>query len=94
MSLTQLRTQLYLALPDGGKGSPPPGGIEGKLNTLFGWLVYIALAACIAGLIFALVKMALAHRNQEDFNGGGIIKSLIAAIVIVGATGLISGVIG
>ena len=84
--------QLWVALPDGGSGSAPPG-VEGKFNTLFGWLVWGALAACVAGLIFALVKMAIAKRHNEEFNGGGIIVALIAAIGIVGATGLITNVI-
>lgn len=88
---TQL-TMIWLALPNGGSGTAPPG-VEGKFTTLFTWLVWGALTACIAGLIFALVKMAIAKRHQDEFNGGGIILSLVGAIGIVSATGLITGII-
>lgn len=83
---------IAVALPNGGSGTAPPG-VEGKFNTLFTWLVWGALTACVAGLIFALVKMAVAKRHNEEFNGGGIIMSMIAAIGIVSATGLITGII-
>lgn len=85
-------TKVWMALPDGGSGSAPPG-VEDNFTTLFTWLVWGGLTACIAGLIFALVKMAIAKRHGEEFNGGGIIVALIAAIGIVSATGIVNGVI-
>lgn len=91
--LLNVHARLLAALPNGGTGTAPPGGIAARLDTLFGWIVYLALAACIIGLIFAFVKMAIARRHQEEINGGQIALAIVSAIGIVGATGLINGVI-
>lgn len=85
-------TKVWMALPNGGSGTAPPG-VETKFTTLFTWLVWGSLTACVAGLIFALVRLAIAKRHNEEFNGGGIIMALVAAIGIVSATGIVNGVI-
>ncbi|MDQ2729060.1 MAG: hypothetical protein M3Y91_14655 [Actinomycetota bacterium] len=73
-------------------GNPTlPGNTAGKLDTVLGWVKYLGLAACIAGLFMVGGKMALSHRNGsggEHMAGLGYVAG--ALIIIGGASSIVS----
>lgn len=91
MSLLTTATKFYYAIPSPGTGTEPPG-VGADINTIVGWVAWCAFAACVAGLLIAGAKAAIARRHQEEFDFGGVAKPLIAAGIISAAAGLINAV--
>lgn len=89
MSLSSTVTAIYLAIPEPGTGIEPPG-VGADINTMVGWVAWCAFAACVAGLLIAGAKAAIARRHQEEFNFSGVAMPLIAAGIISAAAGLIN----
>lgn len=76
-------------------GNPSlPGNAEQAINTVLGWVKYIGLAACVAGLFLVAARMAVSHRH----GGGGEHMTGLAyvagALIIIGAAAAIIGALG
>ncbi|WP_219820074.1 MULTISPECIES: hypothetical protein [unclassified Pseudoclavibacter] len=71
-----------VALPD----SPPvqPPGTEG-ITTILGWLKWVALAVCIAGLVAAGAMMAVNSRRGEGGEHAGKIAMALGGVIIISA---------
>ena len=80
---------LLAAPPDPGGGTAPPGVAE-KIDTLVGWLAWVAVAACVAGVLFVAIRMAVLHqRGQLGEHMSGLGSVLGACILIGGASALV-----
>lgn len=95
-TLTMAMTALVLtAFPAAAAVNPNPqpnlpGGLEGKMNTLLGLLMGIAIFACVAGIIICGILMAVASRrgSMED-HFGRLAGVMIACVLIGGAAALV-----
>ena len=58
---------------------------------MFGWLQWGGLALCVAGLMFAGARMAIAHQNGRGGEHGASIGWVIGGAILIGAA---SGLIG
>ena len=68
-----------------------PGNTEAQLNTVLGWIKYLGLAACVAGLFVVAGKMAISHRTGgggEHMAGIGYVAG--ALVLIGGASSVVS----
>lgn len=68
-----------------------PGNTETQLNTVLGWIKYLGLAACVAGLFLVAGKMAISHRTGgggEHMAGIGYVAG--ALVLIGGASSIVS----
>lgn len=75
---------------DPGMGTAPPG--SGKFHKILNWGAWIAVIACIAGVIFVAAKMAIAHRRHEGSEHGASLGFVMAACILVGsASGIVAG---
>jgi hypothetical protein len=76
------------SLPNPGSEQPP--GTKG-ISDILGWVKWVALAVCIAGLIAAGAMMAVSHsRGGGGEHVGRIGMSLGGVIVISAAFSLVS----
>jgi hypothetical protein len=77
-------------------GNPSlPGNTENQLNQVLGWIKYLGLAACVAGLFLVAAKMAISHRTGaggEHIAGLGYVAG--ALVIIGGASSIVSFLIG
>ena len=62
-----------------------PGGLEGKLNTLLGILGGIAIVACVAGILFCAIKLAISMRRGELGEHLAGLGGVLIACVLVGS---------
>jgi hypothetical protein len=62
-----------------------PPGLEDKVNTILGLIMYLVIAACVAGILFVAGKLALAHRRGESGEAAGQLGGVAAACVLVGS---------
>ncbi|SJZ61474.1 hypothetical protein SAMN02745673_00927 [Marinactinospora thermotolerans DSM 45154] len=75
-------------IPDPGSGEAPPVGAG--FTTILGWVKWLALAVCVAGLMIAGATMAIQSRRGEGGEHmGRIVMVLTGVIVIAAATSLI-----
>jgi hypothetical protein len=78
---------------DVGQGTAPPGA--GQIKTIVSYLAWGVTAACVAGVLIAAGKMAVAHQR----GGGGAEHAsslawvLIAAVIAGSASALVGAVI-
>lgn len=81
---------ILAAVPDPGQGSAPPGA--DKLLLLLKWGAYIALFACVGGVIYAGVKMIGSHQGGRG--GGehamGLVWVFAACIIVGTASGIVT----
>lgn len=79
----------YLGLlPDPDPAQPP--GTEG-ITTLLGWLKWVALIVCLAGLVIAGAMMAINSRRGEGGEHAGRIGMALAGVIVISAAGAIIG---
>ncbi|WP_433121933.1 hypothetical protein [Micromonospora sp. CA-246542] len=79
-------------VPDPGSGEAPPG-VGDKVLTLLKWVANLAIAACVAGVLFTAGKMALAHRRGDDTNVSALGWVFAACILIGSASAVVSALI-
>ncbi len=80
---------LLAAPPDPGGGTAPPG-VAAKIDTLVGWLAWVAVAACVAGILLVAIRMAVLHqRGQLGEHMSGLGSVLGACVLIGGASALV-----
>lgn len=72
-----------------------PGGLEDKLDSLLGLLMALVIVACVAGVLLAAGKMALAYRRGEGGEAAGQLGFVLAACILVAsASGLVAWAVG
>lgn len=71
----------------------PPGTIGDKINTMLGWVRYLATAAAVAGILMTAGIMALAHRRGDDSQVSRLGWVLAACVLIGGAPWLVGALI-
>lgn len=80
---------ILAAPPNPGGGTPPPG-VGVKIDTLLAWVAWVAVAACVAGILFVAVRMAVLHqRGQLGEHMSGLGSVLGACVLIGGASALV-----
>jgi hypothetical protein len=62
-----------------------PQGLQDKVNTILGLIMYLVIAACVAGILFCAGKLAIAHRRGESGEAAGQLGGVAAACVLVGS---------
>ena len=77
--------QAGLAPTDSGPVAPP--GVEGKTDTVIGWAKWACFIACILGLVFVAVKLAINNRRGEGEDHAKSLGAVMAAAVVAGAAG-------
>lgn len=76
-------------------GNPSlPGNAETAINTVLGWVKYIGLAACVAGLFLVAARMAVSHRQGGGGEHMAGLAYVAGSLVIIGAAGAIIGALG
>ncbi|WP_242493915.1 hypothetical protein [Sanguibacter massiliensis] len=75
-------------IPDPIATQPP--GTEG-LTTIMGWLKWVALAVCIAGLIMAGALMAIQSRRGEGGEHAGKIGMALGGVIVISAAAALVG---
>jgi hypothetical protein len=77
------------SVPDPEPQAPP--GIEDKVNTVLGFILYLVIAACVVGVLIVAAKMALAWRRGELAEQMGGLFGVAGACVLAGAaSGLVT----
>ena len=77
-------------IPNPGTGTAPPGAR--KILTILGWVAWVIVVGCVGGIMFAGVKMGLAHRRGDD-SGIGHLGWVLFGCVVVGSASGIAGVL-
>jgi hypothetical protein len=71
-----------------------PGAAAAPIQTLLGWTFWGAFVVCLVGLAVQGGKMAIANRRGEEFEGGGLAKVFLAAVILTFGGGLITSLVG
>jgi len=66
----------------------PPGGIGADVNRVLGWVMWLAVAACVAGIIITAARMAIAHRRGGDADVAQL-GWVLGACVLIGSAAMI-----
>lgn len=77
--------QAGLAPTDSGPVAPP--GVEGKTDTVIGWAKWACFIACILGLVFVAVKLAISNRRGEGEDHAKSLGAVMAGAILCGAAG-------
>ncbi|MEV0005860.1 hypothetical protein AB0H28_26745 [Micromonospora sp. NPDC050980] len=80
-------------VPNPGSGEAPPGVIGNRVLTILKWIAYLAVAACVGGLLYTAGKMALAHRRGDDTNVSQLGWVFAACLLIGSASAVVSALI-
>lgn len=91
--LVTAANHLVAATPTPGNPSLP-GNAEQAINTVLGWLKYIGLAACVAGLFLVAARMAVSHRQGGGGEHMAGLAYVAGALIIIGAAAAIIGALG
>ncbi|GIJ28279.1 hypothetical protein Vqi01_34410 [Micromonospora qiuiae] len=91
--LDQLQAAVAAApVPNPGSGEPPPELGE-KVLRILRWVAYLAVTACVGGLLFTAAKMALSHRRGDDTNVSQLGWVFAACLLIGSASAIVSALI-
>jgi len=66
-----------------------PPGVDTKVNTILGILMYLVIAGCVAGVLLCAGQLAVAHRRGESGEAVGRLGGVAAACVLVGTAAAI-----
>jgi hypothetical protein len=72
------------AAPDPGNGQAP-AALEQKVDAVIGFVAWLAVAACVAGVLIVAIRMALLHRRGELGEHMSGLGSVAGACVLIGA---------
>lgn len=75
------------------KNVPMPEKMAEGVGRIFGFITTIVFALALAGVLFCAVRVALAYKNGGEVLAPGLIAPLIACIIAVSASGIISIVV-
>jgi hypothetical protein len=81
-------------VPEGNAPNPPPappaGDVGADIQTVIGWVMWLAIAACVAGIIITAARMAIAHRRGGDADVAQLGWVLGACILIGSAAAIVN----
>lgn len=77
--------QAGLVATDSGPVAPP--GVESKTDTVIGWAKWACFIACILGLVFVAVKLAISNRRGEGEDHAKSLGAVMAGAILCGAAG-------
>jgi hypothetical protein len=81
---------LWAAAPDPGNGQAPAALVQ-KMDAVIGLVAWLAVAACVAGVLIVAIRMALLHRRGELGEHMSGLGSVAGACVLIGAaSGLVN----
>jgi hypothetical protein len=66
----------------------PPGQIGADVNRVLGWVMWLAVTACVAGIIITAARMAIAHRRGGDSDVAQL-GWVLGACVLIGSAAFI-----
>lgn len=82
-------TALPMEIPNPGGGSAPPG-IGDKIVSILGWAKWLAMGACVAGLMIAGAMMGIKQQQgRGEEHGGRVAQVLLGAAVVAGSFSII-----
>ncbi|MFY0409915.1 conjugal transfer protein TrbC [Solicola sp. PLA-1-18] len=85
----RITTTVLTAVPD--PTPSVPADVESKVNIILGVGMWLVIAACVAGVLIAAGKMALAFRRGELGESFGTLGGVAAACVLVGTASAFVG---
>jgi hypothetical protein len=86
--LSSLGSLIVQAIPDPSPKAPP--AIQNKVDLILSFGMYLALAACVGGVLIVGARMALAHRRGEGVeNVGGLGWVAFAAMLVISASAVV-----
>lgn len=71
--------------------TPLPGNLSSQLDTVLGWVRWLGLAACVAGLFLVAGRMAISHRVGGGGEHMAHLGYVAAALVLIGGASSIVG---
>lgn len=71
------------APPNPGAGQAPPA-IAAKVDSVVSLVAWLAVAACVAGILVVAIRMALLHRRGELGDHMGGLGAVAGACVLIG----------
>jgi len=78
------------AAPNPGAGKAPPE-VTAKVNDVVSLVAWLAVAACVAGILIVAIRMALLHRRGELGDHMGGLGAVAGGCVLIGAcSGLVN----
>lgn len=76
--------------PNPGAGQAPPE-ITAKVDSVVSLVAWLAVAACVAGILVVAIRMALLHRRGELGDHMGGLGAVAGGCVLIGtASGLVN----
>lgn len=85
-------TEFLAQVPDFGGGEAPPG--SEKLLTIGRWVLWLATAVCVIGLIVVGAQMAMTHHHGGMQHHGKRLGAVMAGIIVIGsASGITAALI-
>ena len=78
---------MAIDVPNPNPQAPP--GVDTKVNTILGVLMYLVIAACVGGILLVAGKLAIAHRRGESGEAVGQLAGVAAASVLIGSAAAI-----
>jgi hypothetical protein len=85
MSLLSLVLVPQISQPD---QVQPPGGIGADVERVLGWVMWLAVTACVAGIIITAARMAIAHRRGGDADVAQL-GWVLGACVLIGSAAFV-----
>jgi hypothetical protein len=67
-----------------GTGGTPPPGSE-RINEVISWVVWIAFAVCVLGVVIAGAMMAVGQRRGEGGEHAARLGWVLAACIVIGS---------
>jgi hypothetical protein len=75
-------------------GIQPPADAADGINTVIGWVTWIAFSICILGVVIAGAMMAMGQRRGEGGEHAARLGWVLAACIVIGsATGLVKALL-
>lgn len=66
-----------------------PKGLSDKLNSLLGMFMAVVIIACVAGVLIAAWKLAIAYKHGETADAAGKLGAVAGACILVGSASAI-----
>jgi hypothetical protein len=88
----KLLSLVPLDVPQPNPGNPP-GNIATNVNNILSWVMWLAVTACVAGIIITAARMAIAHRRGGDADVAQLGWVLGACILIGSAAFIVNAIV-
>ncbi|AEB48026.1 hypothetical protein [Micromonospora maris] len=92
--LAHAESILAQTVPNPGGGVAPPGVAGSGVLLILQWIAWLAVAACVAGMLYTAAKMAISHRRGDDTNVSQLGWVFAACVLIGSASAIVGALIG